>query len=410
MGGCLSGPSSLNLEDGGQFDVTQTRASQLAEINRSKQIDLEHKTYKEQEMKESKLLLLGAGESGKSTLFKQLVSIYQGDKKMSQMQLNQFIPTIHQTCITSMLTLIEQSELMNEEYDTDVTDYALNASKQFLINEFDPNEDTLTEEAAKHIKLLWNDRGIQKTYSLRGKFQLLDNCSYYFDNIERICNPNYEPSFKDVIMCRVRSTGISETRFKVNGHRFLLVDVGGQRNERRKWIHCFDKVTAVLFVAALSEYDQVLLEDYHQNRMLETLKVFRDIAMGEVFLKVPIILFLNKRDLFAQKVDKVPIHDFFPEYKEFSNSTARDSIDSTGLQAEIERGEFKSTEFEHGLKFFYQKFADTLVPREPDEPKREGNIFLHITCATDTENIRRVFEDVKSIFINRKLEEIGLLS
>jgi hypothetical protein len=34
---------------------------------------------------------------------------------------------------------------------------------------------------------------------------------------------------------------------------------GGQRNERRKWIHCFENVTAVIFVAALSEYDQVCL-------------------------------------------------------------------------------------------------------------------------------------------------------
>ena len=49
---------------------------------------------------------------------------------------------------------------------------------------------------------------------------------------------------------------------------FLFVDVGGQRNERRKWIHCFDSVHGVIFVAALSEYDQALFEDNSVNRMV----------------------------------------------------------------------------------------------------------------------------------------------
>lgn len=39
-----------------------------------------------------------------------------------------------------------------------------------------------------------------------------------------------------------------------------MVDVGGQRSERRKWIHCFENVTSIMFLVALSEYDQVLVE------------------------------------------------------------------------------------------------------------------------------------------------------
>ena len=41
---------------------------------------------------------------------------------------------------------------------------------------------------------------------------------------------------------------------------FRMVDVGGQRSERRKWIHCFENVTSIMFLVALSEYDQVLVE------------------------------------------------------------------------------------------------------------------------------------------------------
>jgi len=45
-----------------------------------------------------------------------------------------------------------------------------------------------------------------------------------------------------------------------------MVDVGGQRSERRKWIHCFENVTSIMFLVALSEYDQVLAESDNEVR------------------------------------------------------------------------------------------------------------------------------------------------
>jgi len=48
---------------------------------------------------------------------------------------------------------------------------------------------------------------------------------------------------------------------------FSMVDVAGQRSERRKWIHCFSNVTAIIFLAALSEYDQVLFESENVVRL-----------------------------------------------------------------------------------------------------------------------------------------------
>jgi GTPase SAR1 family protein len=82
-----------------------------------------------------------------------------------------------------------------------------------------------------------------------------------------------------------------------------MVDVGGQRNERRKWIHCFEDVTAIIFVAALSEYDQVLEEDNETNRMVESLKLFEDTINNDWFNRKPIILFLNKVDIFEKKLE-----------------------------------------------------------------------------------------------------------
>jgi len=75
------------------------------------------------------------------------------------------------------------------------------------------------------------------------------------------------------------------------------VDVGGQRTQRRKWLNCFDAVTAVLFLASASEFDQTLVEDNSVNRLSEAVNVFDTIVNNRIFQGISFILFLNKMDL-----------------------------------------------------------------------------------------------------------------
>ena len=89
----------------------------------------------------------------------------------------------------------------------------------------------------------------------------------YFNSLERMSNPNYLPTDQDILRSRVKTTGITETMFRVGELTYRLFDVGGQRSERKKWIHCFENVTALVFLVALSEYDQMLYEDESVNRM-----------------------------------------------------------------------------------------------------------------------------------------------
>ncbi|CAO3591864.1 unnamed protein product [Absidia cylindrospora] len=93
-----------------------------------------------------------------------------------------------------------------------------------------------------------------------------------------------------------------------------MFDVGGQRSERKKWIHCFDSVASIIFCVALSEYDQVLLEESQQNRMLESLSLFESIINSRWFLHTSIMLFLNKVDIFKLKVARCPMQNYFPDY------------------------------------------------------------------------------------------------
>lgn len=94
-----------------------------------------------------------------------------------------------------------------------------------------------------------------------------------------------------------------------------MFDVGGQRSERRKWIHCFENVTAVLFLAAISGYDQGLIEDRDSNQMQEALMLFDSICNSTWFVRTSMILFLNKMDIFKEKLLTSPVSAHFPDYK-----------------------------------------------------------------------------------------------
>ena len=126
---------------------------------------------------------------------------------------------------------------------------------------------TINTELGLAIKELWKDEGIMETWSRRAEFQIVESVKYYFNEIERIMKDDYIATQQDMLMARVRTSGIVTERYVIDDARFEMYDVGGQRNERKKWIHCFDDVTAIIFVAALSEYDQVLFEDTSTNRM-----------------------------------------------------------------------------------------------------------------------------------------------
>ena len=126
---------------------------------------------------------------------------------------------------------------------------------------------------------------------------------------------DFNSLLQDVLRTRVKTTGIIETQFSYKGLHFKMFDVGGQRSERKKWIHCFEGVTAIIFCVALSGYDLVLAEDEEMNRMMESMKLFDSICNNKWFVETSIILFLNKKDLFEQKIKYSPLSVCFPEFK-----------------------------------------------------------------------------------------------
>jgi GTPase SAR1 family protein len=314
----------------------------------------------------NKLLLLGAGESGKSTLFKQMITIY--GKGYPESERKTFIPIIYNNIITSMKTLCQQTDTY--------THVATCPGSKAVIEELKGDEN-IDRALGDHIAALWKDSGVQKTYAQRSLYQLTDSAAYFFDKIAEVAANNYLPTEQDVLRSRVRTTGIVENHFVIEGNSFKMFDVGGQRNERKKWIHCFESVTAVLFVAAISEYDQVLYEDENTNRMVEALNLFEEICNSRWFRETSMILMLNKRDVFEEKIGKVSLRTCFPEYGGADN-------------------------YEEGVAFLTAQF--TSRNRTPDK-----QVYAHVTCATDTSNVAMVFNAVKDIIIRKSLGDAGLI-
>ena len=189
------------------------------------------------------------------------------------------------------------------------------------------------------------------------------------DNIDRISAANFVPSTEDVLRCRARTTGIHETEFDVNELHFRMVDVGGQRSERKKWAHCFQDVTAIMFCVAMNEYDMKLYEDENVNRMHEAIQLFDEICNSKWFKSTSMILFLNKSDLFKDKIQNVDMDVCFSDY--------------TGGKS-----------YKNGCSYLKRKFKK--LNRRPNK-----QVYSHITCATDTENVRFVFEAAKDIIVTQ---------
>jgi len=247
-----------------------------------------------------------------------------------------------------------------------------------IIDDLRDDEETLRTPVYHAIKRLWADPGIQATFAKSSNFQLGDSTKYFMDRIDLLASPHYVPDDQDLLRSRAGTTGIVEKEFLIQGNTFHLMDVGGQRNERKEWMHCFENVTAVLFVAAINEYDQLLYEDDETNRMREALTLFEDICNSKWFISTSMILFLNKRDIFADKIKRIPLKPFFPEY------------------------EGKEGSYSQGAAFMQRLFVSK--NKNPDK-----EVYTHMVSATDTENVRTVMRDVKDICIRRGLARSGLL-
>ncbi|KAL6950775.1 hypothetical protein ACO0QE_000056 [Hanseniaspora vineae] len=365
-----------------------------------------------------KMLLLGAGESGKSTILKQLKILHQGG--FSERELLNYRTSILENLVEISQDLIKARTIFDVQLDpVESEEYGFTADDLHFLSQITLRGQSGDSSAAESgdsglmsglpatkdntvssngdgiassetnvslppkffstLSKLWDLPSTQNLLqsSKRSKFYLMDNAHHFIESLPRISAKDYIPSVEDVLKCRVKTSGLHDTLVNLDKDLTLhIYDVGGQRSERKKWIHCFNNVSIILFCISLNEYDQFLLEDTSQNRLLESLALFDSVMNSRWFAKSSVVLFLNKVDLFAEKIKKVPLEDYFPDY--------------TG-----------GRDVNKAAKYILWRFVQL----------NKGNLSLypHVTQATDTTNVELVFAAIKETIMENNLKESGVI-
>ncbi|CAM1500975.1 Fc.00g101370.m01.CDS01 [Cosmosporella sp. VM-42] len=340
---------------------------------RSKELDRVIRQDEKRLSKEVKLLLLGAGESGKSTVLKQMKLIYsQGFSKNEKLE---WKPVIFSNIIQSFRVIFEAMEECNIPFDG--PDNEKHMAHVLVEPEISPR-DKLPEDYLEPVKALWADSGVKAAIAKGNEYALHDNLAYFIEDIDRIWAEDFVPNDQDLLRSRLRTTGITETVFDLGQLTYRMFDVGGQRSERKKWIHCFENVNCLLFLVAISGYDQCLVEDKDGNQMNEALMLWESIANSHWFTKSALILFLNKMDLFKEKLPKSPI-------------TEHGFTDYHGPK----------DDWKQASKYFLDKFRAL-------NRNTEKEIYGHFTNATDTNLLKITMSSVQDMIIQRNLKQLIL--
>jgi len=325
-----------------------------------------------------KLLLLGAGGSGKTTFRKQLRSIYSGYSDAMR----------HECAALIVDNMFDGIKVLRNECKNRglVLDEAAEAALSRLVK---PSRDAefLTPEQAADMNAVWASALVVDMVKERQKFHLQECVVSYFEQLKTYPawgGAGYVPSVDDCIRARVRSSGVVEEPITVDGVTFLIFDAGGQRSERRKWIHYFDKVNAILYVASLTAYAENLYEDSTQNNLVESLSIFENLANSKWFSNTPILHFLNKRDLFEQLFvqNKIPLNmsGYFP--------TAPDTEDA-----------------DVAIGYFLELYSGRR--RVGPHQDLSSLLYTHVTTAIDRSNVQTVFDTSKAIILKQSLATSG---
>ena len=323
-------------------------------IDQGNKIDDDLARERENYKKEFKLLLLGTGESGKSTIVKQIRIIHEDGYTPGERK--KYISIVHSNTLQSLFAIMHGMKKLEIEF-TDESRYQ--DLEMITTITKTSSEQNITSEIGETMTRLWCDVGVQRCFSRSREYQLNDSAAYFLNDLSRISTPQYIPTEEDILKTRVRTTGVVEAPFFYKNQTFKMVDVGGQRSERKKWYRCFHGVTAIIFCTSLSEYDLVLEEDEQENRMVESMKLFDSVCQNKWLTDSSMILFLNKKDLFKEKIGKSPLNICFPEYEGLNN-------------------------YEQGVLYIQGKFEDI------NRSRRQHEVYTHPTCATNTQNIQNV--------------------
>jgi len=318
-----------------------------------------------------RVLNVGISGSGKSTFAKQMKIIASGGFTVEEKEAQR------EVILVNLLLGIKDLIHFAEQFNHTLLPKNLKHSR-FFTGELSDLE--WNDKIIQKIKQLWNDPAIQDTWKLRFQIDLqIAHLDYFIDNIDRITSPDFVPTNEDILRARQRTTGELTVSFIHEKIAWEFVDVGGQRPERNKWDPIIKaKLTdAIIYFISLEEYNVPSSEELNKTKLDISFEVWSELARSELLSKTTIILFLNKLDLFKQKLanekDSEQFIKLFPEYRTDGDT--------------------------RGTDFIKKKFLEAVPDR---------TISTHAICALDTSLIEMIFKEVKNTIFDTRVNMTGI--
>ncbi|THH31966.1 hypothetical protein EUX98_g2234 [Antrodiella citrinella] len=235
---------------------------------------------------------------------------------------------------------------------------------------------------------MWRDPAVKQRLSEKW-LRLEESSGFYLDEVERIAAKMYFPTDEDVLKARLKTTGVVEHTFTMGknsefrGVDWKIYDVGGARPQRHAWAPYFDDVNAIIFLAPISAFDQVLAEDPRINRLEDSLHLWNSVISNKLLSEVNIILFLNKCDLLKAKLESgVRLVHHMPAYRDRPNDY--DSVSN----------------------YFRNKFG---AVHQSNSPNKSRDLFIHLTSVTDTRRTRVIIYNVRDMVLTGNLKSSALM-
>lgn len=240
----------------------------------------------------------------------------------------------------------------------------------------------------KEIVQLWQDPVVKEILK-RKKIKLEQESGFFLDDLDRVTALKYMPSDDDVLKARLKTVGVSEYKFEMevsagrdSGTEWRIVDVGGSRSQRPTWAPFFDDVDAIIFLAPISAFDQVLTEDKTVNRLEDSVLLWKAVCSNKLLANVDLVLFLNKCDILEKKLnDGVRLTKYVRTYGDRENT-----LDGVS-------------------KYLRGKFA--AIHREYSPNPRKFYVFC--TSVTDAATTAGIIASVRDMVIRQHLKQSKLL-
>jgi len=241
---------------------------------------------------------------------------------------------------------------------------------------------------------LWNDETIKEILKAQN-IRLEDQPGFFLDSLDRVTSPRYIPTDDDILRARLKTLGVTEYRFSIKeglsvlgtiggiSRDWRVFDVGGHRSLRAAWAPYFDDMNAILFLAPISCFDQMLDEDPTVNRLEDSVLLWKSIVSNPLLARTSIVLFLNKVDIFKAK-----------------------------LEAGIKLGKYiisygnRPNDYESTSSYLRRKFAQIHKERSP-EPRV---FYCHFTTVTDTKSTQHILVDVQDTVVVKNLKNSSLIT